>query len=131
MEGPDPIGADGRRARSRRRVPAGAACAFCGEDDYRVLEVHHVEGKANGPGLTVVLCRNCHHLVTLGQFDLGVEFKVGRARHRLERLASGLRSRAAFQAEDERATMAHADELDALVRRLDRHFPGWREMPEE
>jgi hypothetical protein len=34
-------------------------CAICGEDDWRVLELHHVAGKAYD-GLLVPVCRNCH-----------------------------------------------------------------------
>ena len=87
--------------------------------------------KANDPALTVVLCLNHHHLNTIGQLDLGVARNRDPQRTDLQRLVSALRGHAAFFVEDARAMMARADELDALVHRLDTHYPGWREMPEE
>ena len=127
--GPDPIGADGRRARARRSVPAGAACVVCGEHDPRVLEAHHVAGKANDRKLTVVLCLNHLHLNTLGQLDLGVKRNRDTGRREVERLINLLRGHAGFFAEDARVLMAKADELETLVRMLDSHCPSWREMP--
>ncbi|HEX4033850.1 MAG TPA: hypothetical protein VHX66_05350 [Solirubrobacteraceae bacterium] len=129
MRGPDPIGADGRRARARRSVPAGAVCVACGENDPRVLQAHHVAGLENDRKLTVVLCLNHHHLNTLGQLDLGVERSRDRGRHEVERLVNLLRGHAGFFTEDARALTAAADGLETFVRMLDTHCPSWREMP--
>ena len=78
----DPIASDARAARAARRLPPGAACAFCGATDARVLaqrrtsksllEIHHALGRQNDPGATVVLCLNCHAKASQAQRDAGV-----------------------------------------------------------
>jgi hypothetical protein len=131
VAGPDPIGADARRARAKRSVPAGAVCVLCGEDDPRVLQSHHLAGKDSDAKFTVVLCLNHHHLNTLGQLDLGVELERDRGRGSVERLINVLRGKAAFQVEEARAMLAWADELETLARQLDRQSPAWRNLPAE
>lgn len=53
-------------ARERRRQSAlerlgtnNPCCIFCGEDDWRTLEKHHIAGKAYDD-FTCIHCRNCH-----------------------------------------------------------------------
>lgn len=53
-------------ARERRRQNAlerlgtnEPRCVFCGEDDWRVLERHHIAGTAYDD-FTCIHCRNCH-----------------------------------------------------------------------
>jgi len=43
-------------------------CANCGEDNDRVLELHHVAGRRHDD-LTVIECRNCHRKLSDGQRD--------------------------------------------------------------
>jgi hypothetical protein len=53
---------DNATAEQRRRARLGSdspACAVCGEADTRVLELHHLAGRANDEVLATV-CRNCH-----------------------------------------------------------------------
>ena len=49
-----------QRQRALRRLGANnPVCCICGEDDPRVLERHHLAGRAYADS-TVILCRNCH-----------------------------------------------------------------------
>lgn len=41
-------------------------CAFCGEDNEKLLEKHHVFGRNTSPEI-LDLCKNCHYLITLEQ----------------------------------------------------------------
>jgi len=44
------------------------ACATCGEYDWRKLELHHVADHKRDE-TTVILCRNCHRVVSDDQKD--------------------------------------------------------------
>lgn len=46
----------------------GPRCIFCGEEDWRCLEFHHLSGRAYGEEGTV-MCRNCHRKVSDSQKD--------------------------------------------------------------
>jgi hypothetical protein len=138
MADPNPIRGDARRARDRRRVPPGAACAVCGERDPSVLrraetgvlQGDHPGGSANDPELVVVLCLNHHHLVTLAQRNAGVEWRQDPERSVPERLESVLRGLAVFFELLARRLMGWADDLGAFVAALDSHCPAWRALPE-
>ena len=41
-------------------------CMNCGEDDPRIIELHHIEGRTNSDELTP-LCKNCHAKVSIEQ----------------------------------------------------------------
>ncbi|ATY85834.1 hypothetical protein CVV65_13600 [Kyrpidia spormannii] len=57
---------DDMTARRRIRLKSPAPeCFLCGERNPHTLEIHHVEGNHRGP--TVLLCRNCHAVVTAKQ----------------------------------------------------------------
>lgn len=43
-------------------------CVACGEDDWRVLEEHHIAGGHSG--LLVLLCPTCHRKLTMEQEHL-------------------------------------------------------------
>lgn len=68
----DPIGNDARRAKRDRRLGPHKICVLCGYASLEglrsvpghLLEAHHVVGRANDAGLTVLLCRNCHAEIT-------------------------------------------------------------------
>jgi hypothetical protein len=138
MVDPDPIGADVRRAKSKRAVGPEAACACCGERNplalttvkAGVLQRHHVAGRVNDPELEVVLCLNCHQLNTVAQMDFGVEFSRHARGAMPERLVSVLRGLAAFFDLLARRLVAWADGLAALTVALDGNFPEWRALPE-
>jgi hypothetical protein len=44
------------------------ACAICGERDWRILELHHLAGRAYDDFLAPV-CRNCHRKLSDDQKD--------------------------------------------------------------
>lgn len=89
----DPIGSAIRRTRRDERLGEGPrVCLLCGyaelealipvtlgwlrdhgiSDLQRLLEDHHVYGKAHDPEFVVPLCRNCHAEVTEGLRQEGV-----------------------------------------------------------
>lgn len=41
-------------------------CSLCGEEDERLLEKHHIFSRINAPEV-LLLCKNCHYKITLGQ----------------------------------------------------------------
>jgi hypothetical protein len=43
-------------------------CAHCGHDDVRCLEAHHIAGRKFDDA-TVILCRNCHRVLSDDQKD--------------------------------------------------------------
>jgi len=43
-------------------------CAHCGLDDVRCLEAHHIAGRKFDDA-TVILCRNCHRILSNDQKD--------------------------------------------------------------
>ncbi len=65
-------------------------CCYCGHDNPRNLERHHVAGQANST-VTVWICRNCHGDVSDRQEDLEPDLRSNRNPDPL------LRQAAAFQ----------------------------------
>ena len=136
--GPDPIGNDRRRARRKRRLPADAACAFCGwqtpdallRAGRNLVEQDHVDGDANTPDFVAPLCPACHAVRSEGQRRLGVDLRHDDERSLLERRAAALRSRAAFHRDLATTEEDDAGRIEAFVARLDRECPDWREWPE-
>jgi hypothetical protein len=61
-----------REVRRQRRLEVlgnnDPRCGLCGEDDDRVLELHHVAGRKYDDA-TVIVCRNCHRRLSDGQYD--------------------------------------------------------------
>ena len=62
-------------------------CAFCGETDWRCMELHHLEGEQFGKTL-IVVCRNCHRKLSDMQKDHSPKF--GESPSTLERIAHAL-----------------------------------------
>ena len=69
----NPIGNDARRAKRERTLGPDSVCLLCGYSRpeglrsvprRRLLEAHHVLGRANDAAFTVLLCRNCHAEIT-------------------------------------------------------------------
>ena len=56
------------RDAKRRLVSEQPRCACCGMEDWRCLEAHHIAGRALDP-TTIILCRNCHRVVSDLQKD--------------------------------------------------------------
>jgi hypothetical protein len=61
--------------RERRRQAAldrlgtnNPSCIICGENNWRVLERHHIAGRARDK-TTVIVCRNCHRKLSDAQKD--------------------------------------------------------------
>jgi hypothetical protein len=57
-----------RQKRLERFGTNHPACANCGENDDRCLELHHIAGRMHSED-TVILCRNCHRKVSDDQKD--------------------------------------------------------------
>ena len=91
----DPIGDAARAARRRRKVPEGAACLFCGEQDpgcltdvkRTILEEHHIAGVGNLPDAKLWACPTCHSKLHAGYLDGGVDLTHPAQRFVLEVIA--------------------------------------------
>jgi len=55
--------------RQSRNRTVSTACVICGEDDPRVIEMHHLDGRNNSDE-TIPLCKNHHTIVTDDQNKL-------------------------------------------------------------
>jgi hypothetical protein len=137
IDGPDPIGADLRRARPARRIAAGSVCVTCGETDpvvlkdgRSVLEAHHIAGRANDPDTTADVCLNCHRKLTNAQRDAGVPLAADPDRSILERLVALFRGLAVFFQHLAKSLAEAAHQLERCIGGLDREHPGWRSLPE-
>jgi hypothetical protein len=137
IHGPDPIGADLRRANPARRIAAGSACVTCGEADpvvlksgRSVLEAHHLAGRANDPDMTADVCLNCHRKLTNAQRDCGVPLAADPQRSLLDRLVAWLRGLAVFCQHLAQNLLDTAHQLERCVAGLDREHPAWRSLPE-
>jgi hypothetical protein len=130
---PDPIGNDLRRAKASRarprRLPEGASCPHCGEDDPGKLQLHEPGGRANDPDGWVVLCKRCHRSHTAAQPGFGIELKPDPNRSMPEQLVSVLRGIGLLLELLAETCRWWADRLAALISGLDGGFPGWRELP--
>src|SRR5712692_728683 len=123
--GPDPARTDARRARRRRRLGPGAACAVCGESDplvlttskRRIVQAHHVVGRRHDPDLTVVLCLNCHARATEALEQAGVSMQP--AATLLEREIATHVSLAAFLRQLTDARLRQAARLERFQAGLD------------
>ena len=100
-----PIRTARREALRKDRLGSNDFCLFCGyaclesltqvtrrwleangissERLERLLEQHHVSGKAHDPDLVVTLCLNCHREITEGLSREDVSMHPQRKKHRL------------------------------------------------
>ena len=140
----NPVRNAARGAKQKRRVGETAACALCGfaepealqrvlkpklnREARRVIEHHHVVGRAHDPSLTVPLCLNCHAKATEQVRCVGGSMRP--AETFLERLVAVLRALGAFLAELGKRLLGWASKLAAFVEALDAKYPPWRAMPE-
>jgi hypothetical protein len=89
-----PIMSDAEKRQETRRQKAferlgtdHPICPFCGEDDWRCMELHHLEGEHFGKTL-ITVCRNCHRKLSDSQKDHQPKF--GRSPGSLEKIAHAL-----------------------------------------
>ena len=65
----DPDDAERRRQTALERLGSDdPSCAICGESDWRVLQRHHLPGRAYGDEL-IIACGNCHAKLSDAQLD--------------------------------------------------------------
>src|SRR5947209_1434887 len=58
-----------RERQAKRRLGTdNPVCCQCGVDDWRILQLHHMAGQAYDD-LTIILCKNCHAVLSDGQSD--------------------------------------------------------------
>ncbi len=134
----DPIGGDARRRRRSRRVPPEAACSICGvrnpealvEGGLSLIEGHHVVGEANDAGLRAWVCRNHHAMLHERLREVGVDLERDAAPNVLERIIGIFRALGAFFAALAEHLLGWAEEIAALVRRLDLDHVGWQDTGE-
>jgi hypothetical protein len=80
----------------QKKIPAEAnsCCGICEGGDLTVLEIHHIEPRANGggnkPDNLIAVCPNCHTRITKGEIST---YDVFRAKLRLVQAAKQERSR--------------------------------------
>ena len=61
---------EARERQAKRRLRSeDPVCHLCGNNDWRVLELHHIAGQAYDKGAKVVVCGNCHAKVGDAQCD--------------------------------------------------------------
>lgn len=131
----DPFGAPGRRYRRRQKLGPDARCLMCGILDPTVLlkvkrrlfEEHHPLGHAHDPDLTVIVCRNCHEILSAGQTDDDVRLKAQPTL--LERLLAVIAALGSFLRVLAEALLAWVQKGLALVAGLDEHCVEWRSQP--
>jgi hypothetical protein len=62
-----------REARKQRRLERLGTneprCGTCGEARWQCMEKHHPPGRARDPDTVVLICRNCHRVVSDDQKD--------------------------------------------------------------
>jgi len=119
-----------RRERKVRRLPPNAACAFCGEMNPLVLEVHHIAGHSNDPDKTVVLCLNHHRAQSADQKAAGIDLDADHDRTLVDRMVAWLRGLGLFFSGLAKSCVEMADGLAAFSLGLDANYPAWRTMPE-
>lgn len=131
----DPIRTAGRQTTRERRFGPDAACVRCGITTLealvpvkrRMIEAHHVCGRASDAGLTVPVCRNCHAILTERQQAAGVTFAAPPTL--LHQIAAALVSFFAFLIEMCERGMDWAAALSGLISDLDSTYPAWRDLP--
>jgi hypothetical protein len=75
----------------------GIACCFtCGETNPAVLEMHHIEGRINSGDL-ILLCKNCHAVISAEQNKLPPKARSSKASHEQKRAYSDISLGALFE----------------------------------
>ena len=113
-----------RGEKQRRRVPPGDVCCFCGEDDPRVLQQHHVMGRAHEPDVTVTSCLNDHAKATDGK--LREEVPLSATDNVFDRVAAIFDALAAFFRFLAESLNRLAVQMRSSIGKLDAQHPEWR-----
>ncbi len=138
----DPESTSVRTAQAELRLGVGVACAFCGVCELaalqevtdpklkkavrRVLEEHHVVGRALDPQLKIFLCRNHHAIATETLRRAGVSMIP--QDNVLDRLIGSLRGLSAFLHDLQNALERFIADLEDLRGFFDATFPTWRDL---
>lgn len=130
----NPITSASRRTRRAQRFGTDGACARCGVSEPRVLvpirkrllEAHHVCGRAHDDELTVPVCRNCHALLTDAQLAAGVQLEPPPTI--LHQVAAALASLFSLLHELSERGLDWVRQLELLATDLDSTYPGWRDL---
>lgn len=93
----------------------GMTCLLCGGP---AEEEHHVAGRQIEPGVTAVICKDCHQDQHRDMEDAGVQLDKDRAAGALGRVVSFLRSLAALFASLSEALFRWADEVSDAIEGL-------------
>jgi hypothetical protein len=93
-----------------------------------LLEDHHPLGRKHGPGVTMLICRNCHAVETERMRDAGIPLDSDDERSVVEVVEIVLRAAAILFRSLAEAFEQFADRLHRLIAELDRNVPGWREV---
>jgi hypothetical protein len=132
------VGREVRAEQRRRLLGDGAVCVICGQRDpaglhrasRRLVEFHHLAGRANEPELGIHLCLTHHAILTEQMRDEGVELREVDERAVLEQLQAILVGIGLALMTIGEALLEQAKGLGVEVTRLDRDTPGWRDRPE-
>jgi hypothetical protein len=125
----------GRRYRRYRKLGPNARCLRCGTTDpttliqvkQRFFEEHHVLGQQHDPNLTVIVCRNCHAILSATQGDDGVPLEPQPTS--LERLLAVVAALGSFLKVLAEALLEWATKGTRFVAGLDTEYPDWRNHP--
>ena len=128
----DPLDGLRRRHRRQQRLGPDARCAMCGETNPEclmqvrrsILEQHHVAGEAHEPGLTIVVCRNCHARFSAAQQDDGVPLTPQSTE--LEHVNAAIKGIGSALRVIGDGLLRLGDRADGVITRLDAAFPDWR-----
>jgi hypothetical protein len=132
MAAPNPAANDRRQARRAHILGPYAACVLCGarHPDVLILERHHIALVENEPAVEVTLCKNCHAVVQESLRRAGVVEWEPVADNFIDRHVAMLHGEADFLGLLAESRRTVADRVNALVLRLDKELPAWREWPE-
>jgi len=130
----NPIQNDSRHARREQLLGREPRCARCdcAEFDaliptkHRLLEKHHIAGRNHDPDLTLVLCRNCHAILTEQLRKNGADMREQPTL--LERIVAILRAIGTALTFIGQALLRWAEELARFILDLDASDFAWREM---
>jgi hypothetical protein len=123
----DPRGNDYRQALRRREFGPSPTCVVCGETDPVVF--HHLGGEANDSWIEAPVCHNCHSRQHEALRHLGADLSH-QPKTILEKLEQLLRGLAAFFRQLSERLAECAEMLASLIRALNEHLPGWKELDE-
>jgi hypothetical protein len=137
----DSLQSEIRRNRRRKDLGDDPRCLLCGfgrtealtkakgKLRQAALEEHHVAGKKNDPDFTVILCLNCHRVVTEKCRQAGLS--LGYPETVLHRIVALLRGAASLLPQLADRCFSSADKLESLIELLDETYPGWRDLGAE